>query len=74
MTTTKARNHSLATTIMVLALCLSLSLSGVLVHTPLVKAADANAWKQLPMYDGGVSILAVDPVHSSTLYATTAEG
>jgi len=74
MTTTKARNHSLATTIMVLALCLSLSLSGVLVHTPVVKAADANAWKQLPMYDGGVSILAVDPVHSSTLYATTAEG
>src|SRR5664280_1427725 len=74
MTTTKVRNHSLATTIMVLALCLSLSLSGVLVHTPLVKAADANAWKQLPMYDGGVSILAVDPVHSSTLYATTAEG
>jgi uncharacterized repeat protein (TIGR02543 family) len=26
------------------------------------------------MYDGGVSILAVDPVHSSTLYATTAGG
>ena len=74
MTTTKARNHSLATTIMVLALCLALSLSGVLVHTPLAKAADANAWTQLPMYDGGVSILAVDPVHSSTLYATTAIG
>jgi len=74
MTTTKVRNHSLATTIMVLALCLSLSLSGILVHTPLVKAANANAWKQLPMYDGGVSILAVDPVHSSTLYATTAGG
>jgi len=74
MTTTKVRNCSLATTVMVLALCLSLSLSGVLVHIPLVKAADANAWKQLPMYDGGVSILAVDPVHSSTLYATTAGG
>ena len=74
MTTTKARNYSLATTVMVLALCLSLSLSGVLVHTPVVKAADANAWTQLPMYDGGVSILAVDPVHSSTLYATTAGG
>lgn len=74
MTTTKARNHSLVATIMVLALCLSLSLSGVLVHTAVVKAADANAWTQLPMYDGGVSILAVDPVHSSTLYATTAGG
>ena len=74
MTTTKARNHSPAATIMVLALCLSLSLSGVLVYTPVVKAADANAWKQLPMYDGGVSILAVDPVHSSTLYAATAGG
>ncbi|MCX6085384.1 MAG: stalk domain-containing protein [Caldiserica bacterium] len=74
MTTTKARNYSLAATIMVLTLCLSLSLSGVLVHTAVVKAADANAWKQLPMYDGGVSILAVDPVHSSTLYATTAGG
>lgn len=74
MTTTKVHNYSLATTVMVLALCLSLSLSGVLVHTPVVKAADANAWKQLPMYDGGVSILAVDPVHSSTLYATTAGG
>ena len=59
---------------MILILCLTLSLSSVLVHTAVVKAADANAWKQLPMYDGGVSILAVDPVHSSTLYATTAGG
>jgi photosystem II stability/assembly factor-like uncharacterized protein len=39
MTTTKARNCSLATTVMVLALCLSLSLSGVLVHTPVVNTA-----------------------------------
>lgn len=74
MTTTKVRNCSLTTTVMVLALCLSLSLSGVLIRTPLVKAADANAWKQLPMYDGGVSILAVDPVHPSALYAATAGG
>jgi uncharacterized repeat protein (TIGR02543 family) len=74
MTTTKVRNYSLTTTIMVLALCLALSFSGVLIGAPAVQAADANAWIQLPMYDGGVSILAVDPVHSSTLYATTAGG
>ncbi|MHB8106816.1 MAG: stalk domain-containing protein [Candidatus Cryosericum sp.] len=74
MTTIKGRSRSLVATIMILALCLSLSLSGVLVHTPLVKAAETNAWTQLPMYDGGVSILAIDPVHSSTLYATTAGG
>ncbi len=74
MRTTKARNHLLAATVMVLALSLSLSLSGVLVHIPALKAADANAWKQLPMYDGGVSILAVDPVVSSTIYTKTADG
>ncbi|MEN6387583.1 MAG: stalk domain-containing protein [Candidatus Cryosericum sp.] len=74
MSTASARNHSLAATVMVVALSLSLSLSGVLVHIPVVKAADANAWKQLPMYDGGVSILAVDPVVSSTIYTQTADG
>jgi len=74
MTTTKVRNDSLATAVMVLALCLSLSLSGVLVHIPVVKAADANAWKQLPMYDGGVSVLAIDPIASSTIYVKTADG
>jgi hypothetical protein len=74
MTTTKVRNYSPTTTIMVLALCLALSFSGVLMGVPAVQAAETNAWTQLPMYDGGVSILAVDPVHSSTLYAATAGG
>jgi hypothetical protein len=55
-------------TIVILVLCLSLSLAGVLAGASGVRAADTDTWTRLPLDGGPVSWVAIDPLNPSTLY------
>ena len=57
--------------VLTLVLCSVLSLSGVLVGIPAARAADTGTWTQLPLAQGHVLSLAIDPLTPATLYAGT---
>ena len=55
--------------VLTLVLCLVLSLSGVLVGIPALRAADTGIWTQLPLFGVDVYSLVIDPLTPTTLYA-----
>jgi hypothetical protein len=59
------------TTIVILVLCLSLSLAGVLGSASSARAADTDTWTRLPLYGGDIGCLVINPRAPSTMYAST---
>ena len=60
--------------VLTLVLCLVLSLAGPCAGVPAIWAADTGSWAQLPLYGGGVTSLAIDPLTPTTVYAGTYRG
>ena len=57
-----------------LVLCFLLCLSGMVASIPATMAAETGSWKQLPLYGGDVSALAVNPITPSTVYLGATSG